>query len=116
MNPRKVLTMLAAAVCFSALLPSYARDQKSAVIKARYKPVEGTDIEYGQGAIERNELPHREIAPLVWLLKVPVPPDLPHWQKKLNDAVDPKHGSFTVEYPTTDEQRRVESGEITFQQ
>jgi len=85
------------------------------LLKAHYTPIKGSDPEYGQGAIERNELPHREIARFVWLIGVPEPGDLREWQQKLNDAVDPKHGSFRVSAASEEEKRKVESGEITLQ-
>jgi len=87
------------------------------LLKATYTPVEGADPEYGQGAIERNELQHREIERFVWL--VLIDPDAPtdpiSWQHRLNDAVDPKYGSFTVGPATEEEWERVRAGEITFQ-
>ncbi len=86
------------------------------ILKARYHVNDGTDVEYGQGAIERTELPHREIEPCVWLIAVPSPAEADVWSRKLNEAVDPKHGSFAVERATPEEQRRVDSGEITLQQ
>ena len=86
------------------------------ILKARYLAVEGTDIEHGQGAIERNELPHYPLEPVVWLIRVPRPADAAGWQKRLSASVDPALGSFRVEQPTADELRRVETGEIRFQQ
>jgi len=85
------------------------------LLKAIYIPEHGADPEYGQGAIERNELAHREIEPFVWLIDVPKPEDPAEWQCRLNAAVDPKHGSFRVVEATVDEKRRVESGEISLQ-
>jgi len=85
------------------------------LLKAHYTPVKGSDPEYGQGAIEKNELPHREISRNVWLVQVPEPGDPPAWERNLNDAVDRKHGSFRVTPATPEEQRKVDSGEITLQ-
>ncbi len=85
------------------------------LLKAHYTPVQGTDPEYGQGAIERNELPHREIARFVWLIGVPEPGDPNEWRQKLNDAVSATHGSFRVSAASEEEKRKVESGEITLQ-
>jgi len=85
------------------------------LLKARYTAVKGTDPEYGQGAIERNDLPHREIEHFVWLILVEQPGDPAEWRKRLNDAVDPKHGSFTVERATAEEEEAVRSGRITMQ-
>ena len=89
---------------------------EKALLRAYYTAVEGTDPEYGQGAIEKNDVPHREITHFVWLIQVPAPADIPEWQRRLNAAVDPKHGSFRVTPASAEDQRRVESGEITLQQ
>jgi hypothetical protein len=86
------------------------------VLKARYVAVEKTDIEHGQGAIERNELPHFPLDPVVWLIRVPAPADPAEWQRRLNAAVEPSLGAFEVEQPTSEELHRVEAGEIHFQQ
>lgn len=86
------------------------------ILKARYIAVEGTDIEHGQGAIERNELPHFPLDPVLWLIRIPQPEDPAEWERKLNATVDRELGSFKVELPTAEELRRVEAGEITFQQ
>ena len=85
------------------------------LLKAHYTQVKDSDPEYGQVAIEKNELPHREISHFVWLIQVPSPGDPSAWERKLNDAVDPKHGSFRVTPATPEEQRKVDSGEITLQ-
>jgi hypothetical protein len=85
------------------------------LLKARYSAVEGTDPSYGQGAIERNELRHRPLPHLEWLILVDGPADLGEWQAKLNATVDPKHGSFTVECATAEEERAVREGKITMQ-
>lgn len=85
------------------------------ILRVCYTPVEGTDVEYGQGAIERLELAHAPLGDRTWLIRVD-DPDAARWQQRLNDAVDPHHGSFVVEQPTDDELARVQRGEITFQQ
>jgi len=85
------------------------------LLKAVYIPSPGSDPEYGQGAIERNDLAHREIEPFVWLIDVPPPPDAANWQCRLNEAVDPKHGTFQVMEATEEEKKKVESGEIQLQ-
>jgi hypothetical protein len=85
------------------------------LLKARYIPVAGTDIEYGQGAIERNELSHHPMNDREWLFLVDLPGDPPTWQAKLNATVDPKHGSFVVECPSAEEEEQVRSGRITMQ-
>jgi hypothetical protein len=86
---------------------------EDSVLKARYIAVEGTDVEYGQGAVERNELLHHPLSHLTWLIVADVTPaDL---QSKLNAAVDPKHGSFVVECASEEEEAAVRSGKITMQ-
>jgi hypothetical protein len=85
------------------------------LLRAIYTPVNGSDPEYGQGAIERCELAHREIVRNVWLIEVSEPGDAGEWERKLNSAVDAKHGSFVVRRATAEDRRRVESGEITLQ-
>lgn len=86
------------------------------VRKALYFPVEGTDVEHGQGAIERNDLPHREVEPNVWFIRVPRPGSCEEWQRRLNASVDRRHGTFQVRELSRAEQERVDRGEIVFQQ
>jgi hypothetical protein len=88
----------------------------SVILKARYTAVPGTDAEYGQGAIERCELRHREVERFVWLVAVDPPGDPAVWQKRLNGAVDPKHGRFAVERASDEEAEAVRSGKIVLQQ
>jgi len=85
------------------------------LLKARYTAVEGTDPEYGQGAIERNDLRHHPLPHLEWLILVDAPADAAEWQAKLNASVDPKHGSFVVECATAEEEKAVREGKITMQ-
>jgi hypothetical protein len=85
------------------------------LLKARYTLVEGTDPEYGQGAIERNELLHHSLPHLEWLILVESPATPEEWQTKLNAAVDRKHGSFTVECASAEEEKAVREGKITMQ-
>ena len=85
------------------------------LLKALYTPVAGSDPEYAQGAIERNELAHREISHFVWIIEVPEPGDLEEWRRRLNAAVDASHGSFEVVAASDEERRQVECGEITLQ-
>lgn len=85
------------------------------LLKARYLAVEGTDPEYGQGAIERNELRHHPLPHLQWLILVEAPGDVADWRAKLNAAVDPKHGSFVVECASEEEEKAVREGKITMQ-
>lgn len=92
-----------------------AASSNPVLLKARYTPVDKADPEYGQGAIEKNDLPHREISRFVWLIQVPAPGDAKEWQGKLNAAVAPEHGSFVVTAATLEEQQLVDCGEITLQ-
>lgn len=85
------------------------------LLKARYTIVQGTDPEYGQGAIERNELLHHPLPDLQWLILVPSPGNAADWRAKLNAAVDPKHGSFAVERASAEEERAVREGKIVMQ-
>ena len=85
------------------------------LLKARYAQVPGTDPSYGQGAIERNDLAHREIEPFVWLIQVEEPGDPATWRANLNAAVSPEHGSFTVECATPEEESALAAGKITLQ-
>lgn len=91
-------------------------NEELCILKVRYRAAEGTDIEHGQGAIERNELPHHPLEPVVWLIRVPAPADPEEWRRKLNESVERSLGSFDVEQPSADELGRVERGEIRFQQ
>lgn len=104
-------------VCFCTLLLTLtvAADPKiPMLLRATYTPVPGSDREYGQGAIERWELAHREIRPNVWLIRVPDEAGTDVWQKRLTDAAR-GHGTFGVAEASAEERRRVESGEITLQ-
>ena len=85
------------------------------VLKARYTPTEGSNPEYAQGAIEKNDLPHREIAHFVWLIQVEEPGDPKTWSANLNSVVDPANGAFVVEAATPEEEDDVRSGKITMQ-
>lgn len=85
------------------------------LFKAHYIAVEGTDPEYGQGAIERNELRHHPLPKLQWLILTDESMSANDLQAKLNAAVDPKNGSFTVGAPSPDEEEQVRSGKIEFQ-
>ena len=85
------------------------------LLRARYTPAPRTDPEYGQAAIERNDLPHREIARFVWLIDVPSPADAAEWQRRLNASVGGGRGTFRVTEATEEEKRKVRSGEIVLQ-
>ena len=90
--------------------------EEMVVRKAVYFPVEGTDREHGQGAIERNELPHCEVEPNVWFIRVPAPGSCGEWQARLNRVVDRRYGKFEVRELSEEEHRRIERGEVRFQQ
>ena len=90
-------------------------DSNEVLLKACYTAVKGSDPEYGQGAIERNDLRHREIEHFVWLLLVDTPGDPDEWQKKLNASVDGPHGSFVVARASPEEEEQVRSGKVTLQ-
>ena len=90
-------------------------EDETILLKAIYTPVEGTSIEYAQGAIEKNDLLHHWIKPSVWLVLVDVPASPEEWQQRLNNAVEPKHGAFRVVLPSADEKEQVRSGTIAFQ-
>jgi len=51
------------------------------LLKARYTSVPGTDPEYAQGAIERNELAHREVEQFVWVFEAEGTPE--EWERRL---------------------------------
>jgi hypothetical protein len=85
------------------------------ILRISYAPIDGTDVEYGQGAVERLQLAHAPLTDRTWLIRVD-DPDLAAWQRRLDEAVDPRHGSFTVETPAPEDLARVEGGEIRFQQ
>lgn len=88
---------------------------ETVLLKARYSAVAGTDAEYGQGAIERCEVRHREVEHFVWLILVDAPGDAGTWERRLNDNVDRKHGAFTVEHAAPEEEEAVRSGKIVLQ-
>jgi hypothetical protein len=98
-----------------AALLFLAMTDSPVLLKARYTAVRGTDAEYAQGAIERCEVRHREIARFVWLFAAEPAGTPAEWQKKLNDNVDPKHGRFAVERATAEEEEAVRSGKISLQ-
>lgn len=95
--------------------PKAAAMHDDVLLKARYTAVEGTDIEYGQGAIERNEVLHHPLPHLEWLILVDAPSTPADWQARLNAAVDPKHGSFAVECASAEEEKAVREGKIVMQ-
>ena len=84
------------------------------LLKAHYRQVEGTDPSYGQGAIERNELAHREIEPFIWLILVDEG-DSGNWRQRLDAVTNPKHGSWSVTKATPAEVEAVRSGKVKLQ-
>jgi hypothetical protein len=112
MNRSIPILTLAALLAMPAIAMNH---EQQLLLKARYDRVAGTDVEYGQGAIEKNELAHREIEPSVWLFLVDAPSSAAEWERKLNAAVDPRHGHFTVEPATAEEVRQLDTGQITLQ-
>jgi hypothetical protein len=108
--------MLFAVAAITLEAQAMANEPDEVLLKARYTAAKGSDPEYGQGAIERNDLRHREIERSVWLFLVDAPGDPAEWQKKLNASVDgPQHGSFTVAPASAEEAEQVRSGKITLQ-
>lgn len=85
------------------------------LLKARYRQVPGTDPEYAQGAVEKNDLAHREIVSMVWLILVDEPGDPDEWRNRLQSVTDSKHGSWTVERASAEEVEAVRVGRITLQ-
>jgi hypothetical protein len=86
------------------------------ILRVCYTPAAGADVEYGQGAIERNELAHHVLTDVTWLVRVTSPASSEEWQKRLDASVEQRHGRFSVEPASADEQTRAERGEIHFQQ
>lgn len=85
------------------------------LLKAHYRQVPGTDPEYAQGAVEKNDLAHREIVPMVWLILVDEPGDPDDWRNRLQSVTDSKHGSWSVERASAEDVEGVRSGRITLQ-
>jgi hypothetical protein len=112
MHHRIIVSILAVLLVTAAA----STHQDLTLLKAIYTPANDSDREYGQGAIERNELAHREIERNIWLIRVPDEAGPAAWQQRLNESVAREHGSFRVVVASEDERKRVESGEITLQQ
>ena len=85
------------------------------LLQARYTAVEGSDPEYAQGAIEKNDVAHAEVAHFVFVIQVDANASCEEWQQKLNAAVDARFGSFRVEPATADEESAVRAGSVTLQ-
>ena len=86
------------------------------VLKATYVPVAGSDVEHGQGAIERADLPHAIVAENVWFIRVPLPASCEEWTKRLSEIAGAHYGTFEVVELSPEEQARVDRGEVEFQQ
>lgn len=85
------------------------------LLKAHYRQVPGTDPEYAQGAVEKNQLAHREVESMFWLILVDEPGDPDEWRQHLDSVTDPKHGSWTVTRASSEEAEAVRSGKIVLQ-
>jgi hypothetical protein len=108
----RLLRFLILAMLFSAIT---ATAPSGALLKARYRQVEGTDPSYGQGAIEKNDLAHREIEPMIWLILVDEPGDPATWQNRLAEVTSSKNGSWSVERASPEEVEAVRTGKIALQ-
>jgi hypothetical protein len=103
--------------CVLAGESSMAKGTETPVLlRVTYHATEGSDIEHGQGAIERNELAHCVLAPTRWLIRVPPPGDREEWRTRLDASVSPTLGCFEVEEASEDERIKAERGELHFQQ
>jgi hypothetical protein len=85
------------------------------LLEATYTQVKDTDPEYAQVAIEKCDVRHARIANFVFVIEVPSPADPVEWQRRLNAAVDVKHGRFAVGRATPEEEEAVRSGRVTLQ-
>jgi hypothetical protein len=85
------------------------------LLRVTYVAQPGSDIEHGQGAIERNELEHCVLGPTEWLIRVPSPASETEWRAKLDAAVT-AFGCFEVQQPSASERERAERGALRFQQ
>lgn len=75
---------------------------------------EGSDRELAQGAIERHDLRHREIAPRIWLIEVESG-SAAEWAERLTRALPEGSGRFEGKTATPEEIEKVRRGEITLQ-
>src|ERR1041385_3298933 len=87
------------------------------ILEARYTQVPNTDAEYAQGAIERCELRHREIARFVWLIAVEPPGNPAEWQGEpaKHGPTERRRGRCCVQRATVEEEEAVRSGKIVLQ-
>lgn len=86
------------------------------VFVARFHLKPGAEVEYAQGAIERNELRHREIERNVWVFVTEEFVGASEWERRLNSALPPEIGRFEVSEADEELKSRVRSGEIQLQQ
>src|SRR5258706_16090772 len=100
----RFLRVLASMLLFSLLT---ATAPSGVLLKAHYRQVPRTDPEYAQGAVEKNDLAHREVEPMTWLILVDEPADPDDWRHRLDSVTDPKHGSWSVTRASAEE---VEAG------
>ena len=107
--------MLTILLLLALRAPEATAVRDDVLLKARYIIAEGTDPEYGQGAIERNDLRHRPLPHLEWLILVEAPGDAAEWQAKLNAVLDPRQGSFVVKCASAEEEKAVREGRIVMQ-
>ncbi|MGH9456095.1 MAG: hypothetical protein ACRD2J_00450, partial [Thermoanaerobaculia bacterium] len=116
MSKSRISGLIAAVLCLLSLQPiAFGEERKMVVLEVRYVPNPGTDIEHGQGAIERNELEHCPLTHVEWLIRVPAPGDPAEWRRRLDASVAEGAGRFEVKPPTAEALRRLEAGECTFQ-
>jgi hypothetical protein len=110
--------MVLAIICLlagAAPMLASPEEEPTRILKVVYVARPGIDVEYGQGAIERNELLHAVLAATEWLIRVSPDDDARVWEERLNRSVDPAHGRFRVGPPSAEELRRVAEGEFRFQ-
>ena len=72
----------------------------------------GSDREHAQGAIERHDLPHREIVERVWLVEVEQG-TAEEWAERLTRSLP--EGRFHAKPASPDEVEKVRRGEIVLQ-
>ena len=93
-----------------------ADEERTVFLHVSYFPAPESDVEHGQGAIERNELSHAPLTDTTWLIRVSGRTDAAFWEERLNRSADPAHGTFEVDVASCELQERAERGELTFQQ
>ncbi len=86
-----------------------------AVFEVRFTPAAGANPEYAQGAIERCEALHREIAPLVWVIVDHDGATPEQWTTRLQENLEPGTGRFDVRVADDELRGRALRGEIPLQ-